>query len=156
MTQREWQSQSELGRGITEGRHRKRVACSSEGRRDSGCSHGAWWGTLCWRIWRSPVPAARSMPARKIGPWIAATCRTSPSTSRRRSFRAACYEGGGPIALVHDVASREIRVHGRRKDSGMSNLDYTALGLSCFGPASFLKAPIVGPFGDWTAEVAYL
>jgi agmatinase len=38
----------------------------------------------------------------------------------------------------------------------MSNLDYTALGLSCFGPASFLKAPIVGPFGDWTAEVAYL
>ena len=38
----------------------------------------------------------------------------------------------------------------------MSNLDYTALGLSCFGPASFLKAPIVRPSGDWTAEVAYL
>jgi len=34
--------------------------------------------------------------------------------------------------------------------------DYKALGLSCFGPASFLKAPIVAAEDDWSADVAYL
>jgi hypothetical protein len=32
------------------------VACSSEGRRDSGCSHGAWWRTLCLAIARAGGP----------------------------------------------------------------------------------------------------
>jgi agmatinase len=34
--------------------------------------------------------------------------------------------------------------------------DYKALGLSCFGPASFLKAPIVPLDGDWSADVGFL
>ena len=34
--------------------------------------------------------------------------------------------------------------------------DYKALGLSCFGPASFLKAPITTPEAGWTADVAFL
>jgi agmatinase len=34
--------------------------------------------------------------------------------------------------------------------------DYKALGLSCFGPASFLKAPITTPEAGWSAEVAFL
>lgn len=34
--------------------------------------------------------------------------------------------------------------------------DYKSLGLSCFGPASFLKAPIAPPDGDWSAEIAFL
>ena len=38
----------------------------------------------------------------------------------------------------------------------MTGQDYKALGLSCFGPASFLKAPVVAPDGDWTADVAFL
>lgn len=34
--------------------------------------------------------------------------------------------------------------------------DYKSLGLSCFGPASFLKAPIVALDGDWSADVGFL
>ena len=34
--------------------------------------------------------------------------------------------------------------------------DYKSLGLSCFGPASFLKAPIVALDGAWSADVAFL
>lgn len=34
--------------------------------------------------------------------------------------------------------------------------DAKALGLSPFGPASFLKAPIAAPDGDWSADVAFL
>jgi agmatinase len=34
--------------------------------------------------------------------------------------------------------------------------DYMSLGLSCFGPASFLKAPIVALDGAWSADVAFL
>jgi len=33
---------------------------------------------------------------------------------------------------------------------------YKALGLSCFGPASFLKAPVVAPEAPWSADVAFL
>ncbi len=33
---------------------------------------------------------------------------------------------------------------------------YQALGLSCFGPASFLKAPVIAPDGEWCADIAYL
>lgn len=34
--------------------------------------------------------------------------------------------------------------------------DYKSLGLSCFGPASFLKAPIVALDGAWSADVGFL
>jgi len=34
--------------------------------------------------------------------------------------------------------------------------DYQALGLSCFGPASFLKVPITTPGAGWAADVAFL
>lgn len=34
--------------------------------------------------------------------------------------------------------------------------DTQSLGLSSFGVASFLKAPLVQPDGDWTADVAFL
>jgi agmatinase len=34
--------------------------------------------------------------------------------------------------------------------------DYKELGLSCFGPATFLKAPLVETGGDWRADIAAL
>jgi agmatinase len=34
--------------------------------------------------------------------------------------------------------------------------DYKSLGLSCFGPASFLKARVVPLEGDWSADIAFL
>ena len=34
--------------------------------------------------------------------------------------------------------------------------DHKSLGLSYFGPASFLKAPVVAPGDDWAADVAFL
>jgi agmatinase len=34
--------------------------------------------------------------------------------------------------------------------------DYQALGLSCFGPTSFLKAPVVAPNAPWSADIAFL
>ena len=34
--------------------------------------------------------------------------------------------------------------------------DYKELGLSCFGPATFVKAPIVSPHDSWTTDIAVL
>lgn len=34
--------------------------------------------------------------------------------------------------------------------------DYKALGLSCFGPATFAKSALTAPEGDWSADIAFL
>jgi agmatinase len=34
--------------------------------------------------------------------------------------------------------------------------DYKELGLSCFGPATFVKAPMVDPHDNWSADIAAL
>jgi agmatinase len=34
--------------------------------------------------------------------------------------------------------------------------DYKELGLSCFGPATFVKAPMVNPHDSWSADIAAL
>ena len=54
------------------------------------------------------------------------------------------------------ISSGEAAVSETYKAETAKAESYKALGLSCFGPASFLKAPVVAPEAPWSADVAFL
>ena len=59
-------------------------------------------------------------------------------------------QGDNRLAGLHDWAGRFPEV------KGDAVADYKELGLSFFGPATFVKAPIVNLHDPWTADIALL